>query len=107
MVVCFQFVITASLSSGTEELATLSDIDNELCEKLGKTPDPDEWSVEYNLLTTLGLCVCSRAGDNKCFATLDAYNGLLADNSSFGFTPKEAEVYRDFICGKYTFRAFR
>lgn len=40
--------------------ANLEDVDNEICEIKGETPDPVEFSISYDVVVTIGIAVWAK-----------------------------------------------
>ncbi len=85
----------------------IAEIDDEICRMLGKEPHPVRFSIEYEVLTNLGIA-CTFRGPfdstelNKAVERIQESTDMSQDEKD-----KWVSVMHHFLGGKYTFRSWR
>jgi hypothetical protein len=109
--VYYQFIYTETLGQGeNEKLASLGDVEVEFLEALNGGPLPvaaDRYARDFDILVTMGIAVCMLPGSKNACATPLAFDQLVSKHPEAWAESGQEAIYRKFICGKYTFRAFR
>ncbi len=89
------------------QVIPIAQIDDEICSMLGKEPHPRRFSIEYELITDLGIaCTFSGPFDNT---ELNKAVERIQESTDMSQEEKDkwVRVLRHFLGGEYTFRSWR
>jgi len=98
---------------GTKDIVPINTIDAMVCEMVGKKVDPDEFSIEFECLTMLGMSACWHGGPTnkelveKEIASMKANNAREHNPPTWNDDCVIIKMYRRFLYEEYIFDAWR